>query len=123
MLFLAYLAFSSGLAEFWKALGAAGNKALGVTLMLMIGVAVLTAITGTGLAYLISFFPWTAAFGLAGCIAARPAAPIAAYGLEFLDYAGLQYDRACDRFWPIQPWRIFEAASCPTIIGFLKLNP
>ena len=56
VLFLAYLAFSSGLGEFWKALGTAGNKALGVTLTLMVGVAILTAITGTGLAYLISFF-------------------------------------------------------------------
>ena len=91
ILFLAYLAASSGLEEFWNALRASASKAMLTTILLMAGVAFLTAVTGTGLAYLITFFRFPGRRYLAWLVVLPLALPpyIAAYGfVEFTDYSG-----------------------------------
>ncbi len=89
--FLAYLALTSGGAEFVKIAQTVLPRAAWTTTKLMAGVATLTAITGMGLAYLITFTRFPGRRILAWVVVLPLALPpyIAAYGfVEFLDFAG-----------------------------------
>ena len=89
--FLAYLALTSGGAEFVKIAQTILPRAAWTTTRLMVGVAVFTAITGLGLAYLITFTRFPGRHILAWVVVLPLALPpyIAAYGfVEFLDFAG-----------------------------------
>ncbi len=89
--FLAYLALTSGGAEFVKIAQTVLPRAAWTTAQLMAGVAALTAITGMGLAYLITFTRFPGRRLMAWVVVLPLALPpyIAAYGfVEFLDFAG-----------------------------------
>lgn len=89
--FLAYLAITSGGPEFFKIVQTVMPRASWVTLQLMLGVSVFTAMTGTGLAYLVTFYRFPGRQVLAWAVVLPLALPpyIAAYGfVEFLDFAG-----------------------------------
>ena len=91
IVFLATTALTSGGAEFLKVAGTVMPQATWTTVQLMAGVAILTAITGTGLAYLITFYRFPGRQILAWIVVLPLALPpyIAAYGfVEFLDFSG-----------------------------------
>ena len=90
-LFLTYTALTTGGEEFMKVVRTVMPQATWTTLQLMAGVAVLTAITGTGLAYLTTFYRFPGRRLMAWVLVLPLALPpyIAAYGfVEFLDFSG-----------------------------------